>query len=127
MHKKTKNIVISFVAVFLFLLVFEVAFAVTLDNPLRENDPRVIIGKIISAALGIVGSLALAIFIYGGFTWTISAGNDDKIKKGKDMIIWATFGLAVIFASYALVSFVIDAVVGPEKNVTTSGDNTVIE
>lgn len=128
MNKKTRYTIISLVAVFLFLFTFNFVLAQSvgnqldpaptrgsgsgLPNPLGENDPRAIIGNIIRAALGIVGSLALAVFIYGGFTWVISAGNDDKIKKGKDMIIWATLGLAVIFASYALVTFIIGAVAG---------------
>jgi len=115
MGKKTKNTLILLVAVFLFLFVFNFALAAVdkLDNPLGDiDDPRVVIGNIIKALLGIVGSLALAIFVYGGFNWVISAGNEEKIKKGKDMIIWATFGLAVIFASYALVNFVIGAVAG---------------
>ncbi len=88
--------------------------ATQLDNPLgnENSDPRVIIGNVIKAALGIVGSLALVVFILGGFTWVTAAGNDEKIKKGKDMIIWASLGLAVIFTSYALVIFVIKAITG---------------
>lgn len=80
-----------------------------LCNPLNVDDPRVIIGNIISALLGIVGSLALAVFIFGGFTWVTAAGNDEKIKKGKEILMWATFGLVVIFFSYAMVKFVITA------------------
>lgn len=85
-----------------------------ITNPLGSgnNDPRTIVGNVIKAILGLVGSLALAMFIFGGFTWITSAGNDEKVKKGKDMIIWATFGLAVIFASYAIVNFVIEALTG---------------
>lgn len=112
MKKYTKNILFTLTAVFLFLLAFNVSLAATLENPLGQSDPRIIIGNVIRALLGIVGSLALAVFIYGGFTWVISAGNDDKIKKGKDMIIWATFGLLVIFASYSLVTFIIGAIAG---------------
>ncbi|MAF14090.1 MAG: hypothetical protein CMI53_04345, partial [Parcubacteria group bacterium] len=75
-----------------------------LPNPLGDNnnDPRVIIGNVIKAALGIIGSLTLAFFIIGGFFWITSAGNDEKIKRGKDIIIWSSFGLALIFFSYAL-------------------------
>jgi len=84
---------------------------VTLDNPLGKDndDPRVIAGNIIKAMLGIVGSLALLMFIYGGFLWVISAGNEEKVMKGKQMIMWASFGLAVIFFAYAMVRFVISA------------------
>lgn len=92
-----------------------------LDNPLGTVvDPRVVIGNVIRAMLGIVGSLALAVFIFGGFNWVIAAGNEEKIKKGKSMITWATFGLVIIFASYALVTFVIDAVTGGTGNSGTS-------
>lgn len=82
-------------------------------NPLGDSeesrDPRKLIGRIIGAALGIVGSLALAIFVFGGFTWMTAAGNEDKVKKGRDMIVWAVFGLAVIFLSYVLVEFILGA------------------
>lgn len=87
-----------------------------IDNPLGDSeearDPRKLLGRIIGAVLGIIGSLALAIFVFGGFTWMTAAGNEDKIKKGRDMIVWAVFGLAVIFLSYVLVEFILGAFVG---------------
>ncbi len=85
----------------------------TLDNPLGEGntDINVLIGTIINAIMGIVGSLALAMFIYGGFTWMTAAGASEKVQKGKDIIIWATIGLIVIFSSYALVYFILNNVI----------------
>ena len=81
--------------------------AVTLTNPLGEGvTPQIFIGKIIKAILGIVGSLALVMFIYGGFNWMTAAGNAEKVEKGKQILLWATIGLIVIFTSYALVKFV---------------------
>ncbi|MCK4554394.1 hypothetical protein KAU19_05550 [Candidatus Parcubacteria bacterium] len=84
---------------------------ICLDDPLATGDvhttPQALIGRIINAVLGIVGSIALAMFIYGGFTWMTSSGNSEKVQKGKDILIWAALGLVVIFASYALVNFVI--------------------
>lgn len=96
------------------MLVPVLTFAEQLPNPLGEGnvDPRVIIGNIIRAALGIVGSLALIIFIYGGVMMITSAGNEEKVRKGKDMLVWASLGLAVIFASFAIVTFIIGALVG---------------
>jgi len=82
-----------------------------LKNPLGTLvDPRDIVGNIINAALGLVGSLALLMFIYGGFLWVTSAGNDEKIKKGRDIIMWSALGLALIFASYALLNFILNAI-----------------
>jgi len=82
---------------------------IKLDNPLGDSNPnpQQLIGKIINAVLGIVGSLALAMFIYGGFTWMLAGGNSEAVTKGKNILIWATLGLVVIFTSYALVHFVI--------------------
>ena len=129
MNQKIKTILLSLVAVLgIFLMALPVLAQTQLPNPIGVDDPRLIIGNIIRAILGIVGSLALAVFIYGGFTWVISAGNEEKIKKGKEMIIWATFGLAVIFASYALVAFVIEAVTvgsGGQTLDTLDGGQTV--
>lgn len=65
-----------------------------------------LIGQVISAVLGIVGSLALLMFIYGGFMWMLSGGNDKMVTKGKDTLIWATLGLVLIFLSYVLIHFI---------------------
>jgi hypothetical protein len=36
-----------------------------------------------------------------------SGGSAEKIKKGRDIIIWSAIGLVVIFASYGLVRFLL--------------------
>ena len=87
---------------------------VELKNPLTgttdATTPNQLIGQIINGALGIVGSLALVMFIYGGFTWMLAAGSSEKVQKGKDILIWATLGLVVIFSAYAIVKFVIEGI-----------------
>lgn len=91
---------------------------VSLDDPLKlpAKDPiPTLIGKVIKGALGVVGSLALVMFIYGGLVWMTAAGNEQRVKMGKDILIWATIGLIVIFTSYALVHFIIFKGLGLEK------------
>jgi len=85
--------------------------SVELSNPLGQEMkyPQVIIGQALNAVLGVVGSLALIIMIYGGLMWMTSAGNEQRVKTGRDTLIWATLGLVVIFMSYALVYFVLKA------------------
>ena len=89
---------------------------VKLTNPLTGNqksdDIPVLLGKIINYAMGIIGSLALVMFIYGGAVWMLSRGNQEQVSKGKNIIIWATLGLAIIFTAYALIRFVILAIGG---------------
>lgn len=85
---------------------------VKLDNPLGDDikSPQVLVGQIINSLFGIIGSLALVMFIYGGFLWMTSAGSSEQVKKGKDIFIWAVVGLVVIFSAYSLVRFVIQGV-----------------
>ena len=67
-----------------------------------------LIGRAISALLGILGSIALVMMLFGGFTWMTSAGNVEKRKKATGIIIWSVLGVSIIFASYAMVNFVLD-------------------
>ena len=89
-----------------------VAIAAELTNPLKVNSIPEFIGNIIKALLGLSGSIALLMFVWGGIQWLISGGKPEMIKKGKDTIIWAFLGLVVIFTAYTLVSVVVKALAG---------------
>jgi hypothetical protein len=58
--------------------------------------------------LSITGSIALAMFIYGGFTFLISGGSSERITKGKTILINSIIGLVIIFTSYLIVNFILD-------------------
>lgn len=92
---------------------------ICIPNPLTgktgddgKTDINQLIGQIINAVLGVVGSLALLMFIYGGIVWMTAAGANEKVQKGKDILLWATIGLIIIFSSYALVDFVLNNLIG---------------
>jgi len=87
---------------------------VSLINPLATDDIRVIIGIVIKAALGLSGSIALLMFVWGGFMWLTSQGNAEKIEKGQKILTWAAIGLVVLFSAYTIVNAVIEyAIVDP--------------
>lgn len=77
---------------------------VTLDNPLTGNVTSInqIIGKIIKAALGIMGAFMLFMIIWGGTTWLNAYGNAEKVKAGANTIMWAVIGAVVVLASYMI-------------------------
>ena len=83
--------------------------AIQLESPIEDTDIVPLIGRVIRTALGVVGAIALLMFVYGGLIWLTSGGTPDKIKKGMDVLLWAAIGLVVIFASYTLVDFVFTA------------------
>jgi hypothetical protein len=60
--------------------------------------------------LSIIGSLALGVFIYGGFTLIISEGSPEKVKKGTGAMVSAVIGLAVVFGAFLLVKILGDAI-----------------
>jgi hypothetical protein len=80
-----------------------------LPNPLGASTDSVqkVAGGVINSILGIIGSIALIMFIYGGFTWLTSGGSAENVKRGREIIVWAAIGLIVIFLSYGLVKFLI--------------------
>lgn len=57
--------------------------------------------------LGMVGSLSLIMFIYGGVMFLISGGGSDKIGQAKKIIVAAVIGLVIVFASYLIIQFVL--------------------
>ena len=78
-------------------------------NPLGTVNPSEVIGRIIKALLAIIGSIFLLLVVYGGFTWMTAAGNDAKVEKGRNTVMWAVAGLVVIFLAWMLTGFVLEA------------------
>lgn len=74
-----------------------------------EGDLVGMIKKIVVAGLTLVGAVALAMIVYGGFLYISAAGDESQIKKAKTVIIYAIIGIIVIGVAYALVAFVIGA------------------
>jgi len=52
--------------------------------------------------LSIIGILAALVMIAGGILWLISAGNDSKITKAKELIIGSVSGIIIFAASYLI-------------------------
>jgi len=77
-----------------------------------RGDLSSVILNIINYVLAIVGVIALAYLIYGGFRYITSGGNEDSVTAAKDIIINAVIGIVVIGVSAALVNFVVRAVGG---------------
>lgn len=74
---------------------------------LGGDDIRVIIAKIIRAALALVGIIVFVYMIWAGFTIMTSAGNEEKVATGKRMMTNAVIGLIIIMSSVAIVQFVL--------------------
>ena len=103
-----KNFIRMGIIAFLTLLP-SIVWSAELTNPLGTTDVRIVIGRLIQALLGVTGAIALLMFVWGGFQWLISGGTPEKVKKGKETLIWAIIGLAVILGAYMLISTLVIA------------------
>lgn len=77
-------------------------------NKLGDRTPQKIFGGVIRSVTGIVGSIALAMFVYGGIMIMSSGGNAERTKQGTQIIVWSALGVVVILTSYALIDLVFD-------------------
>ena len=65
---------------------------------------------IINFVLVLVGVLALAFLVYGGFKYITSRGDETEVEGAKSIITNAIIGIVVIGIAAAIVNFVIGAV-----------------
>ncbi len=63
-------------------------------------------GEIIGTVLSFVGVLFLGLMIYAGILWMTAQGNEQQISKAKGMLTNAIIGLIVVFAAYAITTFI---------------------
>ena len=122
--KQKKSLIICFLVTFVIIILFFPAFAalggdeaITIDGTgLPKSAAKAglstdkgitdIIGVIINAILGILGTIFLLLVIIAGIRWMTAAGNEEQVSKSKSMIVAAFLGLAVVFLSYAFAKFV---------------------
>ena len=83
-----------------------------LQNTLDQNSPCrdasifvVLAIQVARYLFTIVGGIAIAMFIYGGFMLIISEGNPERLTKAKEILLAVIIGLAIAFGGYLLVTF----------------------
>ena len=81
-----------------------------LNNTANTNDLMGQANNIINVVIGVIGFVAVAFIIFGGFQYTTSAGDPGKVKKAKDTILYGIIGLVVAMLAYAIVNFVLSNV-----------------
>ncbi|MFH1142500.1 MAG: pilin [Candidatus Uhrbacteria bacterium] len=70
------------------------------DGKCQLEDMMQVFVNIADFILGIVGSLALLLFVVGGFYFLFAQGESSKITKGKDYLKGAIVGLLIVFVAY---------------------------
>lgn len=77
-------------------------------DPSHKDDNLISdVNKIINVVTGVLGVVAVAVVIYGGFLFLTAQGDPGKIKKGKDSITWGIIGLVIALLSWSIINFVL--------------------
>ena len=83
-----------------------------------------IVVDILNAALGLVFIIVFSFIVYGGYYWMMSAGNEEKIKKSKQILTASFIGLIIILGSLSITNIIVGAIGGsvdvPEGTGLTS-------
>lgn len=71
-----------------------------------------IVGRLVSALLGLFGALFLVLIIYGGVQYMLAGGDEKKVQGARQTILNAIIGMVVVALSYAIAYYVINLVSG---------------
>jgi uncharacterized membrane protein len=71
-------------------------------------SPQAIIAPVIKGILGLTGMVFFILIVYGGFSYMVSQGKEDKIKTSRKIMINASIGLALIVMGYTISSFIVN-------------------
>ncbi|MBN2306620.1 hypothetical protein JXD20_01430 [Candidatus Peregrinibacteria bacterium] len=72
-----------------------------------QSDILSIILKSADAVVTIVAAAAVIVLIYGGITYAISMGNEEKIETAKRTLFWSIFGLVLALLAKYIVTAVL--------------------
>ena len=123
---KKNNLILAIISFFIFAFIFTLLpnysaqaglwdmqkdtlgeIETTFENVGTTDDPEEIVIEVIKIFLGFVGLIVIVILIWGGFRWMNAGGNDEELKKSKQVITRALIGLVIIIASYAITEFIV--------------------
>jgi hypothetical protein len=66
---------------------------------------------IVNVLLFLIGAISVIMLIFGGIRYTTSGGNSASVTAAKNTILYAIIGLIIAFLAYAVVNWVLVALV----------------
>ena len=80
------------------------------NTGLGSRDIRDTVASIINVAMGLLGVVALVLILLGGFKWMTAGGNEEAVKKAKQLLISGIIGLIIILTAYAIATFIVGSI-----------------
>lgn len=70
------------------------------------------VGTVINVLLGLLGAIAVVLFVYGGSLYLTAMGDPGKTKKAKSILTDTVLAIAILLAAYAIANFVVGQLAG---------------
>lgn len=75
----------------------------------------------LNKVVALLGSLAFLFFMWGAAVFILGSGDTNKVKEGKQRMIWSLVGLFVMFSVWGLLNFIDGTLFGTASSGTSSG------
>ena len=117
--KKFKTILFFILCFIILFSQVNFAFAATIDpgfqiieGPLGlpKADVRIVMARLINQATGLLGIVTVLVLLFGGFSWMVSFGDEEKVQKAKSTIASGIIGLIIIMVSFSLANYILTSV-----------------
>lgn len=83
----------------------------------------IIIARIIRVFLGTLGIIFTIIVLYAGFIYMTAQGDDNKVKRAKDMIKNGVIGMIICLSAFSITQFILNRLL--DAAVTGSGISSI--
>ncbi len=80
--------------------------SVQISNPLGSNNLQTVLQKIVPTLIAIAVPVVAIVVLYGAFLMITSAGDEEKISKGRKAIMWAAIGFVIVLLSTSIVPII---------------------
>lgn len=74
--------------------------------------------------LGLSGTFAILMFVYGGITMITAYGNEARVKWGRDILISTVTGIVIVLFAWTFINLIIGALLG-KSNFDWANSNGV--
>lgn len=75
-----------------------------------KGSADVTVQRLVNNAMIFLGIIGVLYGIYGGFLMVTAGGDEEKVKKGRTILIQVAIGLVVIFLANSIVQFVLQQI-----------------
>lgn len=75
------------------------------------QDIRSNIRIALNVLFGFLSIIVIIMVLYGGVTWLMAMGQEEKVTRGRDTLIWAAIGAVVIAVAWTITAFILHSAI----------------